>query len=435
VTAALQVPATIDLFSGPRGWDVGARAAGLPDALGVEHDADACATSRAAGFPTLQADVAALDLRQLAAATGQLGSPPCPTFSPAGAGTGRDDMPVLVDIAQAIGVGNFDPPAGWGADVKDPRTLLCVEPLRWALALRPTWVAWEQVPPVLPFWEVCAELLTAAGYDVWTGLLRAEQYGVPQTRLRAFLLARRDGEPVRPPAPTHRRYLPPKKHDGGGLFDVADLTERRVHPEDRDLLPWVSMAEALGWAEGPYPCPAPTVTGGGTEGGGGVEVFAGPDQRERARLAAVPPTAYDRRQGTTAADGTRTMVPLRPVTEPAPTIAADGLVKMRDRWVFDRPATTVLTDARVHPPGHKVNADDIAAGRDGYDGRAGKNAVRVTVGQAAALQSFPGGHPFAGPRSSRYRQVGNAVPPLLARRVIEAVAGPEIHAARERRAA
>jgi DNA (cytosine-5)-methyltransferase 1 len=38
-------------------------------------------------------------------------------------------------------------------------------------------------------------------------------------------------------------------------------------------------------------------------------------------------------------------------------------------------------------------------------------ARRITVAEAAALQTFPSGMAFAGTRSSQYKQVGNAVPP------------------------
>ena len=42
---------------------------------------------------------------------------------------------------------------------------------------------------------------------------------------------------------------------------------------------------------------------------------------------------------------------------------------------------------------------------------------RITVEEAAAIQTFPAGMAWAGPQSARYRQIGNAVPPELAYRV------------------
>jgi hypothetical protein len=49
-------------------------------------------------------------------------------------------------------------------------------------------------------------------------------------------------------------------------------------------------------------------------------------------------------------------------------------------------------------------------------------ARRITVAEAAAIQSFPGWVRFTGSRSSQYRQVGNAVPPDLAQVVANALA-------------
>lgn len=43
-----------------------------------------------------------------------------------------------------------------------------------------------------------------------------------------------------------------------------------------------------------------------------------------------------------------------------------------------------------------------------------KRMRRITVEEAAAIQTFPPLMPWAGRQSSRYRQIGNAVPPLLA---------------------
>lgn len=46
---------------------------------------------------------------------------------------------------------------------------------------------------------------------------------------------------------------------------------------------------------------------------------------------------------------------------------------------------------------------------------------RLTVEECALIQTFPPGTRFCGSRSSQYRQVGNAVPPLLARRIGESL--------------
>jgi DNA (cytosine-5)-methyltransferase 1 len=50
-----------------------------------------------------------------------------------------------------------------------------------------------------------------------------------------------------------------------------------------------------------------------------------------------------------------------------------------------------------------------------------EGAVRVSVEQAAVLQGFPADYPWQGARGRQFQQVGNAVPPQLARRVVEAV--------------
>lgn len=330
----------LDLFGGPGGWAEGLRALGLTE-VGIEFDPWACATRRAAGHPVIRADVSQLPVDHLAGRVeGLIASPPCQAFSAAGNGQGRD----LLDLF----VGDVDR-GDWGCRLVHGRVGAEVLQVgRWAEAIRPRWVACEQVPPVLPIWRAYAHRWRALyGWSTWAGVLNAADYGVPQTRRRAILVARSDGWPALPPDPTHAR------EPDASLFG--------------ELRPWVSMAEALEWV--------------------------GED-------------------------------------EPARTLAGNRAPR---QWAFERPATTIVGDARCWPPGHKVNADDRARLGDEaderYSDRAGTEAIRLTIRDALALQSFRPDYPVQGTKTAQFRQVGDAVPPLLAAHIVAAVTGIELREA------
>lgn len=235
----------LDLFAGPGGWDLGAREIGL-DAVGIEIDGDALATRDAAGLSTHRGDVAAFDTADVPPLWGLIGSPPCPAYSSAGKGGGRRDMDRVEECLRAMGEGRDtralyrdeitagDGDALFGFATEDTGSLLVVEPLRFALAGRPEWIVLEQVPPVLPLWESMAEILNEHGWHTWTGILRADEYGVPQTRERAILMASTVGRPAPPPS-THQRWA-----KGAKPAPVAEAGRER----------WRTMAGAVGWNPG-----------------------------------------------------------------------------------------------------------------------------------------------------------------------------------------
>ncbi|MCV7194128.1 DNA cytosine methyltransferase [Mycolicibacterium brumae] len=182
----------LDLFSGAGGWLEGLLTLHPgTDHLGVEIDPDAVTTSRAAGHTVIAADITALDPATFGPIIGMTGSPPCQPFSVAGAGEGRAALDRVVSAVRGR------------LPRLDAKTRLTVEPLRWVKALTPEWICMEQVVPVLPVWRVYAERLEALGYHAVTGVLTAADYGVPQDRRRAVLIASRVGE-VRLPEPTAR---------------------------------------------------------------------------------------------------------------------------------------------------------------------------------------------------------------------------------------
>ncbi len=96
------------------------------------------------------------------------------------------------------------------------------------------------------------------------------------------------------------------------------------------------------------------------------------------------------------------------LTRPAPTLLA-SMGGNKTPWVDTE---GIVPTYHAHLLGGGVPRSGRVAG-----------ARRITVEEAALLQTFPPGMHFAGTRSSCYRQVGNAVPPRLAEALGRALLG------------
>ncbi|MFD7944533.1 DNA cytosine methyltransferase [Streptomyces sp. NPDC059744] len=257
----------VDLFAGPGGLDIAAtimRDEGV-ESIGVEWDDATRRTRAAAGLLTTEVkDVAALDPcdPSVVQATVLTGGPPCQSFSVAGNRKGHealDDVLCLAtQLADHADAASFD--AAWSKvkaktdRMSDERTGFVLQPLRWIMEAklkrgRPyEVVVLEQVPTVLPVWKHYVKILRRAGYAAEAHVLHSEDFGVPQARRRAVLIAQYDPEnvhrKVRFPEATHQRYrkgadrLPSThNHQDESLFPTP--------PSGGTLEPWVSMGDAL----------------------------------------------------------------------------------------------------------------------------------------------------------------------------------------------
>ena len=390
----------LDLFAGPGGWSTGLRWLS-PDLhateLGVEWDRDACLTRVAAGHTAVQADVTSLPYKLMAGVAGVIASPPCQAWSTAGKRLGLKDQPRVIEHALSVVAGWHDYGTGW----HDDRSPLVLEPLRAVWGLRPEWVACEQVPDVAGLWAVYARLLRGWGYSAWSGVLQAETYGVPQTRKRAFLIASRVRK-VAPPAPTHTAWG--DDHEPDGLFGSR-------------LLPWVSMADALGW--GMTERPSMTVTGGGTGAGGAKDVRPQCPLRHR---------AGERERGAWV---------MRASRRPTPPSAGPTSLRPRSSADTTRPTGCGCTATTTRPTrrsARRPTSTDgpllgaVEQGRLGawtQPGPSGSPSSRPPCCKAS-----PPSYPWQGSRTAQYRQVGDAVPPPLAMHVLSAATGVPVPAER-----
>ncbi|MBL1288085.1 DNA cytosine methyltransferase [Streptomyces sp. For3] len=259
--------AIVDLFAGPGGLDIAAtimKDEGV-ESIGVEWDDATRATRAAAGLLTTEVkDVAALGPcdPSVVEATVLTGGPPCQSFSVAGSRKGHKALDDVLRLATRLAdhedEASFD--VAW-KEVKaetdamsDDRTGFVLQPLRWIMEAklkrrRPYEViVLEQVPTVLPVWKHFVDILRRTGYAAEAHVLHTEDFGVPQTRRRAVLIAQFDPgnvhRKVRFPKATHQRYRKgaerlPSAHDrgDGSLFDTSYTGD--------DVEPWVSMGDAL----------------------------------------------------------------------------------------------------------------------------------------------------------------------------------------------
>ena len=447
-------PRVLDLFSGAGGISLGFQKAGFHNVGALEIE-PLPALTHAINFhgadPELTAmharprDMTRIEPDELAEELGLgavedaidvlVGGPPCQAY----ARVGRAKLREVADHPQAFKV--------------DPRGNLFLRYLAYVKTFRPLALLMENVPDILHYGghnviEEIVEALDALGYSARYSLINSAFHGVPQMRDRVFLVACLRELNVKPefPKATHHMVLPPGYAGtravalryvdllGGAGYYQPDLGNESlpgpVSAKDalNDLPPIKGTSvkrgarrftEQVGYRSDQEITPYQTVmrTWPGFESKGGVRDhvirFLPRDHLvfEEMRPGAEYPEAHAtavriaRREaarrgisvGTKAYDELYTSI-----------VPPYDVSKFPNRWwklIENKPVRTLMAHIGKDTYSH-IHYDS-------------SQARTISVREAARLQSFPDGFIFEGAMNAAFRQIGNAVPPLMAARIAE----------------
>jgi len=458
-----ETPRTLEICSGCGGFSLGLAAAGFDLTAHIEIDAEAARSyalnfggGRTADGPwALSRDMVSCSAADLVRELG-FDTDAATSFDVLAAG-------LPCQAFARIGRSKLREIAGGEDDAfqKDPRAALYRRFLEYVSDMQPLVIIIENVPDILNFGghnvpeEIC-ETLEDAGYRTAYTILNAAYYGVPQVRERLFVIAIADALEIDPefPEPTHFLDLP-KGYEGSRRVALKHVDQnskrfRAIHTPSRQLKRAIDVRQALG--------DLPKIK----------EHKADPTVIRRRRLTDILPyrslrgeaSAYAQLMrnwlGLETAKGTDGhLVRLTPRDFPIFRKMAHGADYPQARRIAEEMFAQALDERGMKgaSPTSKAYLDLRQAMVPPYDpekfpnkwwkldplkpsrtltAHMGKDTYShihydsyqcrtVSVREAARLQSFPDGFRFAGAMNAAFRQIGNAVPPLLGLAVARAV--------------
>jgi DNA (cytosine-5)-methyltransferase 1 len=376
---AIGNPSVLDLFAGPGGLGEGFSQAGFFITAAVDNDEYACKTltqnAGKRGTLVIKNDLRKLNLSGRVDVV--VGGPPCQGFSM----VGRSKIKQL-----RMKEGK--------TRVIDRRNSLYKHFVRAVSSLNPQFFVMENVPGIFSYrkGKIAKEIVRSfktIGYDTDVRVLNAAEFGVPQIRKRAFFVGNRLGIVNPFPSRTHA--------------DIARSSQLRLD-ELGNLHGYVKLIDAIsdlpalepgqGRDDVPYPEPALLSEYQKWAREGSPKLY-----NHVARFQSGRDRAIFRllEQGQDMLDLPKELRPYRD------DIFADKIKKQS----WNKPSSAILAHMQkdglmyVHPDSNQART--------------------FTPREAARLQSFPDRFRFYGPMTQQFRQIGNAVPPLLARSIAMAI--------------
>jgi DNA (cytosine-5)-methyltransferase 1 len=377
-------PLVLDLFCGAGGMSLGFVMAGYDVGLAVDTHPLACKThAHNLGGRCVQKDVRTIknpeqfmDSHGLERVDVIIGGPPCQGFSRVGRGKLRQvrNDPEFKD---------------------DPRNLYYREFLRLLRALRPLYFVIENVPDMAYYAyngdlliEKMTEELARLGYSGGPGgrpawkVLRADEYGVPQTRRRLFVAGNRLGVPISWPRRTH---LADPVTTWAAIGDLPII----AHGHREDQMPYTPRQETA------------------------YQRLMRHGMRDRGLRGLLynHQTRWHNEQDLRAFEWMPEGGKYVDLPSKFKRYRDDIFKDKYRKLVRDQPSWTV----EAH-----IGRDTY---RHIYPSRKGEPEPprTISVREAARLQSFPDWFRFIGPFTKQFRQIGNAVPPLMARALAKAI--------------
>lgn len=249
----------------------------------------------------------------------------------------------------------------------DPRNFLFLEFVRIVKILNPDYIVLENVTGMVGrknenILKAILKQFGKLGYRMDVNVLRACDYGVPQKRRRTIIIGNKKGYDNLFPVVTHGQGKNQKKvRTVGDAFDNIAARNGVVHNHD---LKAVSIRNAT----------------------------------DIERLKRIPEG-----RGIRYEEDERELLP-------------------RDLWMnvdWKKMDEGRFRQTKYQRLNRKEPSPTIMTGRYSYFHPTENR--RITVREAAAIQSFPNDFVFEGTESQQFRQIGNAVPPLLAKAIGESI--------------